>query len=271
MRWDGTCRGAPLFPSFRFQSVPPAIPRGPCLVVVIVCFQYPLPFSLEGRSDCPESYTSRIFILVKHLFAFISLHFHRHTSFGTIVVLLSNVVVPSRTPPPATSYRHHVEHPRTTRISAVPLSCTIRFCSRAIRSPSEFRFATDVTNEVRNARIKRTTHTNSEREQHSWPGGTFREGPARPREDDGLEGRTRSKRFCRRFQGQATANRHTRRRAAAGGNIQHSLGSRKKAVFENEIFEALADAYQCRISQLAQGLEAIQNELGVGPDFQMPF
>lgn len=49
------------------------------------------------------------------------------------------------------------------------------------------------------------------------------------------------------------------------------LPEEEKKLFENEIFEALDDAYQCRVSQMQQELDAIQNQLGVGPGFQMPF
>lgn len=44
-----------------------------------------------------------------------------------------------------------------------------------------------------------------------------------------------------------------------------------KEIFEKEIFDALAAAFRLRVQALENGLKAVQDEVGVGPDFKMPF
>ena len=44
-----------------------------------------------------------------------------------------------------------------------------------------------------------------------------------------------------------------------------------KALFEAGLFEALEDAFRLRMEALDKGLQAIQDETGVGQDFKVPF
>lgn len=44
-----------------------------------------------------------------------------------------------------------------------------------------------------------------------------------------------------------------------------------KKAFENEVLEALIEAHNARVEELENGLKAIQEETGTGPDFRMPF
>ena len=58
----------------------------------------------------------------------------------------------------------------------------------------------------------------------------------------------------------------------AGVEICLDLGDEQgKALFEAGLFEALEDAFRLRMEALDKGLQAIQEETGVGQDFKVPF
>lgn len=54
-------------------------------------------------------------------------------------------------------------------------------------------------------------------------------------------------------------------------SLRLDLPAEEKKRLENEVFEAIEDAYQCRMDRLAEGMDSIQKEVGIGPDFQLPF
>ena len=57
----------------------------------------------------------------------------------------------------------------------------------------------------------------------------------------------------------------------AAVEIRMELEEDGKKLFEGEIFQALEAAFRSRVAALDNGLKAIQDEAGVGPDFKMPF
>lgn len=57
----------------------------------------------------------------------------------------------------------------------------------------------------------------------------------------------------------------------AAVEIRMELEEDGKKLFEGEIFQALEAAFRSRVAALDNGLKAIQEEAGVGPDFKMPF
>ena len=57
----------------------------------------------------------------------------------------------------------------------------------------------------------------------------------------------------------------------AAVEIRMELEEDGKKLFEGEIFQTLEAAFRSRVAALDEGLRAVQDEVGVGPDFKMPF